>query len=87
MESFGMPYIDQIYGAEAALWTEQVDEWALDARLWPRASALAERLWSSKIIFSELMENFKTFVMNISETLVMFLMISLFRSTIIVEEC
>lgn len=49
MESFGMPYLDQIYGAEAALWTEQVDEWALDSRLWPRASALAERLWSSKL--------------------------------------
>jgi hexosaminidase len=48
MESFGMPYIDQIYGAEAALWSEQVDEWALDAKIWPRASALAERLWSSE---------------------------------------
>lgn len=28
------------------LWTEQVDEPLLDSRLWPRSSALAERLWT-----------------------------------------
>lgn len=35
-----------VLGAEAALWTEIVTPDMLDARLWPRTAALAERFWS-----------------------------------------
>lgn len=34
-------------GAEESLWSEQYDTHSLDSQVWPRASALAERLWSN----------------------------------------
>lgn len=40
-------FIHQILGSEGALWSEQSDDNTLDSRLWPRGSALAERLWSN----------------------------------------
>ena len=35
-----------ILGGEAPLWSELVTDEMLDARLWPRAAAVAERFWS-----------------------------------------
>ncbi|XP_058804610.1 probable beta-hexosaminidase fdl isoform X2 [Phymastichus coffea] len=35
-----------VIGGEAAIWSEQLGQASLGPRLWPRASALAERLWS-----------------------------------------
>ncbi|XP_010557048.1 PREDICTED: beta-hexosaminidase 2 [Tarenaya hassleriana] len=35
-----------VLGGEVALWSEQADPTVLDARLWPRACALAESMWS-----------------------------------------
>ncbi|KAJ2057778.1 Glucosamine-6-phosphate isomerase (Glucosamine-6-phosphate deaminase) (GNPDA) (GlcN6P deaminase) [Coemansia sp. RSA 922] len=37
-----------VIGAEVALWSEQSDPTVLDARLWPRAAAMAETAWSGK---------------------------------------
>ncbi|XP_075540854.1 beta-hexosaminidase subunit beta-like isoform X1 [Dermacentor variabilis] len=39
---------DMVIGGEATLWTHIVDATNLIPRVWPRASAMAERLWSSE---------------------------------------
>ncbi|KAI5642931.1 glycosyl hydrolase family 20, catalytic domain-containing protein [Phthorimaea operculella] len=38
----------RIEGGAACMWSEQLGPGGLDARLWPRTAALAERLWSDR---------------------------------------
>lgn len=43
---------DHIIGGEATLWSHIVDATNLIPRVWPRASAMAERLWSNDSIYN-----------------------------------
>jgi len=50
MKKLGVPSekaLSLALGAEVALWTEQADSGSADSKIWPRAAALAERLWSN----------------------------------------
>ena len=46
IEEFTLEQTKNILGGEACMWTEMADSIILESRFWPKAAAIAEKLWS-----------------------------------------
>lgn len=53
LDSLSAEAQSRIVGGEATMWTEFVTPELLDARVWPRTAAIAERLWSPASVRDE----------------------------------
>ena len=62
IEALTIDQQSRLIGGEACMWTEMVDALTIDSRIWPRAAAVAEKMWSPGVLTGDVEDMYRRLI-------------------------